>query len=80
MLYALIAIAWLAIAVLCWGACAVAARGDGREYGGSPAGPVRRKPDPARRKPGPAGESLVVWEGLPELAVRDARTIAHSMR
>ena len=64
---ALIAIAWPAVAALCWAACAMAARGD-----------AESSPSANRREP-PTGDGLVVWEGLPELT-RDARLTAHGVR
>jgi len=84
---ALIAIAWLSVAALCWAACAMAARGDGAESSpraGRRSNVPGRKPDkPAagRRKPAAADDGLVVWEGLPELPVRNAGlTAAQSVR
>jgi hypothetical protein len=70
MIFLLIAIGWIAIALLCWGACALAARGDGRETG---------KPIGARQKKTQNREGLVVWETLPELRVnvKDTTPIAH---
>jgi len=68
--FALIAIAWLTVAALCWAACAMAARGDAESSPRARTG---------RREPA-AGEGLIVWESLPELTVRDARLTTHGVR
>ena len=85
----IIATGWIAIALLCWGACALAARGDGRETGE----PIARRktqknhktqqpqqPQKPQKIQKPQNrEGLVVWEGLPELRVnvKDATPIVH---
>jgi hypothetical protein len=71
MLFVLIALAWLAIGALCWAVCMMAQRGE-----------VESSP-PSADRGGPAtatGESLVVWEGLPELTVQDVRLKTRGVR
>jgi hypothetical protein len=90
MILALIAIGWIGIAFLCFGACALAARGDGRGgetgshsgeaglHAGESIVAAVAASNGARRK-APARDGLVVWEGLPELrvSVKDATPVAH---
>lgn len=69
MLFALIAIAWLVIAALCWGACAMAARADAESSSHT-----------SRHEP-VTDDALVVWEGLPEMVpARDLSLTAHGVR
>ena len=71
MLFALIAIAWLVMAALCWAACAMAARADAES-----SSHTTNRPKPA------TDAALVVREDLPELMVhaRDVGLTAHGVR
>lgn len=85
MLIALIPIAWLTLIALCWAACAMAQRGDAESARGD-AG--LRRADAADaglsprsdRRAAATGAGLLIWEGLPELTVADARPTAGGVR
>jgi hypothetical protein len=64
MLYALIAIAWFAVSALLLAICTMAKRADGE------------LPATAARAPDSSETGVVIWEGLPEMTVRDSRTAA----
>jgi hypothetical protein len=82
MIFLVIAVAWIAIATLCCSVCVLAARGDGRgaEARAAETGVAEIRPAETvaagRRRKGPDREGLVVWEGLPELRVKDATPVA----
>lgn len=75
MLFALIAITWLALAGLSWTVCAMAARGNAKS-----APPSAETSKPETIKAGEPREGFLIWESLPELAMRDARLTIHSVR
>ncbi len=79
LLFALIAIAWLAVTVLCVAVCMSARRGDAESEPARSASPSHGRAD---RRKAATDEGLVVWDGLPELSVQvqDARLTAHSAR
>ncbi|MGO9248006.1 MAG: hypothetical protein ACLQQB_00760 [Solirubrobacteraceae bacterium] len=79
LLFALIAIAWLAVTVLCVAVCMMARRGDAGDGAELSLNASRLRAD---RRRSATGDGLVVWDGLPGLSVqvRDARLTAHSAR
>jgi len=84
LLFAFIAVAWLAVTALCVAVCMSARRGDAESEPARGASPARPRADKRRtdKRRTATGEGLVVWDELPELSVQaqDSRLTAHSLR